>query len=217
MHQQCIRNPIRNLLKPVLHPPAMKGTLDVQDFARLRARFDQFEQKRELLIAKSREIVNFSKQAIYAVHRGALSESSKLIKGMEGKVAELKKITGAFSSLDYSGSVKVAIQEYVEAATLYEFVKNRNIPSSSELNVEPEYYLLGLCDLTGELVRMAVNAAIHGDYTQALEIKDCVAEIYGEMLKFDFRNGELRKKFDGIKYDLKKLEDLALDIKLKGQ
>ena len=40
-------------------------------------------------------------------------------------------------------------------------------------------------------------------------------ELYGELLKFDFRDGELRKKFDGIKYDLKRLEDVALSIKLK--
>jgi hypothetical protein len=31
---------------------------------------------------------------------------------------------------------------------------------------------------------------------------------------FDFRN-ELRRKFDSIKYDLKKLDDVALGIKLK--
>lgn len=195
----------------------MTGILDTQDFVKLRKRFEQFEEQRELLIAKSREIVNLSKQAIYGVHRGSLDEAGKLIKGMEGKIAELKKITEHFSSLDYSGSSKVAVQEYVEAVTLYEFVKNKKIPSSAKLNVEPEYYLLGLCDLTGELVRMAINAAIKGNFNHALEIKDCVAAIYGEMLKFDFRNGELRKKFDGIKYDLKKLEDLALDIKLRGE
>ncbi len=195
----------------------MTGTLDTRDFIKLRERFEQFEGQRELLIGKSREIVNLSKQAIYAVHRNALGESAKLIKDMEGKIVELKKITEHFSSLDYSGSSKIAFQEYVEAVTLYEYVKNKKIPSSAKLKVEPEYYLLGLCDLTGELVRIAINAAIEGNFGKALEIKQCVAEIYGEMLKFDFRNGELRKKFDSIKYDLKKLEDLALDIKLRGE
>ena len=33
----------------------------------------------------------------------------------------------------------------------------------------------------------------------------------------DFRNGELRRKFDGIKYDLKKMEDLLLSLKLQGK
>jgi predicted translin family RNA/ssDNA-binding protein len=46
-------------------------------------------------------------------------------------------------------------------------------------------------------------------------IKELVSEIYGEMIKFDFRNGDLRKKFDGIKYDLKKIEDLVFEIKIK--
>ena len=41
--------------------------------------------------------------------------------------------------------------------------------------------------------------------------------MYGELLKFDFRDNEVRRKFDAVKYDLRKLEDLVLDLKLKGR
>ena len=50
-----------------------------------------------------------------------------------------------------------------------------------------------------------------------VEIRDVVDEIYGELLKFDFRDSDLRRKFDSVKYDLKKLEDLLLELKLKGK
>ena len=69
--------------------------------------------------------------------------------------------------------------------------------------------------MTGELVRKAINDAIKGNMKSALFIKGFVEELYGELLQFDFRNSELRRKFDGIKYDLKRLEDIALSIKLK--
>ena len=36
-------------------------------------------------------------------------------------------------------------------------------------------------------------------------------------MQFDFRNSELRRKFDGIKWELKKLEDLSIELKLKGK
>ena len=66
--------------------------------------------------------------------------------------------------------------------------------------------------MTGELVRLAVNQSIRKNKIQALEIKDFVTDIYGEFLKLDFRNGELRKKSYSIKWNLRKLEDLALNL-----
>jgi len=74
-----------------------------------------------------------------------------------------------------------------------------------------------LCDLTGELVRRAINKAINEQYSESVEIRDVVAMIYENLMQFDFRNGELRRKFDSIKYDLKKLEDLVLELKLKDK
>jgi predicted translin family RNA/ssDNA-binding protein len=58
--------------------------------------------------------------------------------------------------------------------------------------------------------------SIKGRFDSALKIKEVVEEIYGELLQFDFRESELRKKFDSIKYDMKRLDDVALSIKLKG-
>ena len=56
-----------------------------------------------------------------------------------------------------------------------------------------------------------------GEVEKVIKIKDEVDTIYGELLKFDFRDNEVRRKFDSIKYDLRKLEDLVLDLKLKGR
>ncbi|GAG22250.1 unnamed protein product, partial [marine sediment metagenome] len=54
-------------------------------------------------------------------------------------------------------------------------------------------------------------------FKEALKIKAFVDEIYGEFLKFDLRNSELRRKSDSIKWNLKKLEDVIFDITLKGK
>ncbi|MBI1970000.1 hypothetical protein HYS48_04870 [Candidatus Woesearchaeota archaeon] len=191
------------------------GNIDYQDFEKLRKELETYESQRELLVQKSREIVILSKQAIHAVQRDQLQEAEKFVKGMEGKIIELRKITQHHGALDYSGSSKIAFQEYVEAVCFFQFVKHKKLPSAAELKVNADYYLLGLCDLTGELVRKAIHEAIAGNFSKALEIKEFVFDVYGELLKFNFRNGELRKKFDGIKYDLKRLEDLALGIKMK--
>lgn len=190
------------------------ANIDKKDFEKIRKKLQLESNQREAVINKTREILGFSKRVIYSLHRSETTEAGKLLKKLRKSVNEVKLIARKNPSLLYSNSFKVAMQEYVEALAYYEFVKNKSMPKFSKLGVSEEHYLLGICDLTGELVRKAINSAIKGKNKEALEIKEFVFEIYGEMLKFEF-SGELRKKFDSIKYNLQKLESLALDIKFK--
>jgi predicted translin family RNA/ssDNA-binding protein len=87
----------------------------------------------------------------------------------------------------------------------------------AELGVEPEEYLLGLCDLTGELVRYAVRKGTAKDKRAVQNARDMVDGINGELLQFDLRNGELRKKYDSVKYNLQKIETVLYDLSLRGR
>lgn len=189
--------------------------LNKKEFVLIKKEMDSYEKSREKLIRKSRDIISLSKQVINLCHRDDMKEAGRLVKKIKIEIKNLDKIIKKQPGLFYSGSAKVAMQEFVEAVCYHGFLKNKKIPTHKELGVSAEYYLLGICDLTGELVRKAINTAIKGNFKNAIAIKDFVSDIYAELLKFRFRN-ELRKKFDSIKYDLKKLEDLALNIKLKG-
>ncbi|MDD4877996.1 MAG: hypothetical protein PHO02_03090 [Candidatus Nanoarchaeia archaeon] len=184
--------------------------IDNNEFAEIRKELKQSEEKREDTIRKSRDIIMLSKQIIYSAQRGDLNKAEALCAEIKKAVALLPK--------EYCGTdmESVAVQEYVEAVCFFEFVKNKKLMTRKELSADTENYLLGLCDLTGELVRQAVNAAINKRYEEALQIKDFVSEIYGEFLQFDLRGGQLRNKADSIKWNLKKLEDLALGISIKS-
>jgi predicted translin family RNA/ssDNA-binding protein len=183
-------------------------------FKQLKEEMDKYEVDREELIRLSRDIVGLSKELIYATHRKDFKTAEKAKSDITKLVKSLKKYE---NSKHYaSGSFKISIQEYVEAVCYLEFVKNGKIQTCKELDVDPEYYLLGLCDLTGELTRNAVNSAINDDYKKALEVQKFVVGLYEELMQFDFGNGELRKKFDGIKWELNKLQDLVFQLKMKG-
>lgn len=41
-----------------------------------------------------------------------------------------------------------------------------------------------------------------------------VSQLNGKMLEFDFRNGPLRRKYDGLKYALKTIEDIMYETSL---
>ena len=181
--------------------------LNKSDFEQIRKELNDFEIKREETIQISREIITLSKQIIYSVHRNDITNAASLIKNIKTKIKLLDK------KKNYdTGISNVAFQEYVEAVIFYEIIKNNKFPSKKELDVEPEQYLSGLADLTGELGRKAVHDAIKKDFKSVLKIKEIVEDIYGEFLKFDLRNGELRKKSDAIKWNLNKLEDMVFNL-----
>lgn len=191
--------------------------LNKQDFDEMRKEFNEYDDNRESIIKKSRDILKLSKQIIYAVHRDDLKEAEKLVKNIEEEKKKAEAIIKKNSKLKSVGAYYVSIGEYVEAILYYNFIKQNQIPGNKALKVSTEHYLLGLIDLTGELGRKAVQFAGMGRFDEVIAIKDVVSEIYGELLKFDFRESDMRRKFDSVKYDLKKLEDLALELKLKGK
>jgi len=187
--------------------------LNKREFGKIRQEMHDIDLKREEVIQTSREIISLSKQVIYAAQRNDLKEAESAIKTIKDKVKKLRKV-----SINTDTNINaVAFQEYVEAIAFYEFVKNNKVPTRASLNVSAEDYLSGLCDLTGELVRKAIYDVIHKKFGEAEKIKELVHDIYGEFLKLHLRNGELRKKSDSIKWNLKKLEEVMYDISMKGR
>jgi len=182
------------------------------NFEKIRQDIQAYDTKREELIKKSRDVLKLSKRLIYAVHRDEMEDAAKLQQDIEREKQALVEITKHDTKLLYEGSYKVAIQEYVEAMLYFFFVKDGEL---IDLDVTSIHYILGLADLPGELNRRAVYLAGKGKVDEVVKIKDTVDMLYGELLKFDLRENEARRKVDAVKYELRKLEDLVLNLKLR--
>ena len=190
----------------------LTNMINKREFNKIRDEMHRLDMKREEIIQLSREVITLSKQIIYAAQRNDMKDADSAIKKIKEKVSKLRK-----ANINTDTNINsVAFQEYVEAISFYEFVKNKKIPAKASLGVSAEDYLSGLCDLTGELVRKAIYDVIHKKFDEAAKIKELVHDIYGEFLKLHLRNGELRKKSDAIKWNLKKLEEVMYDISMKG-
>ncbi len=190
--------------------------LDETEFEEIKARFEAFDAKREKVIKESRDILKAAKQAIYAVHRDDLARAERLLKEAEAVKQRIEGAIGHDKALRTGGFCN-ALEEYVEARTLLDFVKRGTVTRLKDLGVDPEEYLGGLADLTGELGRRAVLAATRHDVEEVKRIHDVLERIYGQFVRFDFRNGELRRKYDSIKYNLQKAERVLYDLTLKGR
>jgi predicted translin family RNA/ssDNA-binding protein len=186
-------------------------------FTKLKEQYDATDANREKIITTSREIEKDAKKAIYMLHRNDTKGAEELIIKAKQNILAATGLLVESESLDSVGALTKATEEYVEAVCFRSFLQNKPIPTAEQLDVSNEVYLGGLSDLTGELVRAAVHMAIDDSYETLIPIRDLIDELYGYLLAFNFRNSNLRKKFDAIKYNLKKMEDLLLELKLKGK
>ena len=77
-------------------------------------------------------------------------------------------------------------------------------------------WLQGLIQATHEMVKYAAGAATVGDTVTVEASRDAVSALHEALLTFDLRNGPLRKSYDGVKYCVRRLEELLYDLSLAG-
>ena len=64
--------------------------------------------------------------------------------------------------------------------------------------------------------RLAVNSVTLGDYKRPLEISQFVKDLHAGFQILNLKNDILRRRSDGIKYSVKKIEDIVYDLSLRG-
>jgi predicted translin family RNA/ssDNA-binding protein len=181
-----------------------------KDFDELNKEFIDYEKRKGKIIGKSRKLIKESKRVIYSIHRNEILQAESSIKKIETEFVKLKKMF-KLNELEAINLYSAALQEYVEARTFLDFITKRPISTAFKLKIKYNDYLCGLADLTGELGRHAVICATNKQFDKVKKIKDFVEFLYGKFLKFDFNNGELRKKYDAIKWNLSKIEGILYD------
>eukprot|EP00742_Colponemidia_sp_Colp-10_P003966 GILJ01004230.1.p1 GENE.GILJ01004230.1~~GILJ01004230.1.p1 ORF type:complete len:232 (+),score=37.98 GILJ01004230.1:50-745(+) len=135
----------------------------------------------------------------------------------------------------YSDHWKFVLQKTVELACFLTWLERRelvsleecqsllkqstipNLPSASNsFRLDLEDYLVGVTSLSNELARLCINSVIAGRYTVPLEIASFLTDLHAAFRLLNLRNDYLRKRFDSLKYDIKKVEEVVYDIKIRG-
>ena len=188
--------------------------IDLQDFNALVSELTEYDQQRETVIKSSRDVLKLSKQAIYAIHRGDTDDAQIKIKSAEQAAHELLPLIVESPTLR-QGAFSSAIEEYAEAVIFLIYTLQARVATRAEITLaDAEEYLGGVLDFTGELNRVAVQKATQRDKASVQRARDVVEGLQGQFLRFDFRNGNLRKKYDALKYTLRKLENTLYELSL---
>ncbi|KAJ5643821.1 uncharacterized protein N7484_006328 [Penicillium longicatenatum] len=91
-----------------------------------------------------------------------------------------------------------------------------NLKEQDAFHLTIEEYLLALISMVEELSRLAVNSVTLGDYERPMQIGNFIKELFAGFQLLNLKNDILRKRSDGIKYSVKKVEDVVYDLSLRN-
>ncbi len=171
--------------------------------------------ERRQIISLSNIVLHDSKRVIFSLHRGDIKKAEESLREIEKILTDLDKKFGHCRLAD-EGSYKAGVEEYIEAKMFYLVSTEQKVDKLKNMNMDVDSYLGGICDLTGEMVRKAVNQAAAGNMKEVEKMKEGINEIMAELVEFDM-TGYLRTKYDQAKNNLRKMEQVAYEIKIRNK
>lgn len=170
-------------------------------------------KERSLCINLSEKLRVLAKTTIGSLVKNNISDAEKKLPEMQKLFSSIQKKREQNPKLYTVGAIDIGLEEYMESLFLYNYIKNKPMPSITKLKITPEVYLGGLSDMTGELIRIAR----HNSH-RAREIHDYINKIYELTIPISItRNSGLRNKLETIGNNLKKIESVIYDLKLRDK
>ncbi|XP_057543124.1 uncharacterized protein LOC130821392 isoform X2 [Amaranthus tricolor] len=183
-----------------------------------------------------------SKKVIFQVHRMGKSNKDEVLDKAEKDLLALRnqyvsRLVKELNGTDFwklRRAYSPGVQEYVEAATLCKFCKTGTLLNLDELNatflplsdpsVEPLQinvldYLLGLADLTGELMRLAISRISDGELEFADKICRFVRDLHRELTLLVpgmDDNHDMKTKMDVMLQSVMKIENACFSVHVRG-
>jgi len=177
----------------------MKNLNNIVD--KIEKSIDDKELIREKALRFSRDIIINCRKAIQCIHQGLNKEADENIKQASAKLSELYETTKDCPEVYHAGFVENAAQELVEALCFYNIMQGKDLPDPDEIQTTYSSYLMGLCDLVGELRRTVLDSIRSGEQKNADEYLTMMEEIYDVIIRFDYPSGliPIKKKQDMVR------------------
>ena len=170
------------------------------------------EKEQDKILSSTREIIRHCSNGIKLMHAGEMKKAKAEIADAQKKVAPFSK-TKQFAYL-----LEQTQQEIAEARLLLAAVERKELPDWEELSMPFESYLLGLCDLVGELRREMLEMLKRGKKKEAEYYFELMSGIYDELLPIRFSNSLLpnfRKKQDVARMQVEQARSELVRAKMR--
>jgi hypothetical protein len=88
--------------------------------------------------------------------------------------------------------------------------------AATGVGLDLDDYLLGLTSLPNELSRLCINSVRVGNYELPRQVAAFISDLYSGFRLLHLTNGDLRRRFDAIKYAVAKVEEVLYDCTVRG-
>ncbi|KAJ8518459.1 hypothetical protein ONZ45_g4444 [Pleurotus djamor] len=170
------------------------------------------------------------------IHSTPSSEIPALLESVSPVLQSCQETTAAFAALvppdqfwRWKDMWTHSLRTAVFSTTLVQYLSDgtlMSLPSvAASLGIKEEWagrfilpaedYLHGLISLVNELSRLAVNAVTMGQFDKPIAISLFVKEIFSGFTQLNLKNDTLRRRYDSLKYDIKKIEEVVYDVSLR--
>lgn len=168
----------------------------------IRETFEEVNTARDLAYQRSRQLTRVCARSIRAIHREEWDLAHELMG--EARAAATEMVTGVeeYPELYYAGYTQDALKEYVEANLTYALVRDRPLPTPTDLKVEDNTWLNGLAEAATELRRRILDIIRHEHASEVEQLLDKMDEIYSVLVTFDYPDsitGGLRRRTDVLR------------------
>ncbi|KXN83588.1 Translin-associated protein X [Leucoagaricus sp. SymC.cos] len=202
----------------------------LSNFESFRTEIDDYNDRRERLIKASRDVTNLSKKVIFLLHRIALEDDeTSYSRAAKRGVSKLREVQDIYAGLThelvgdrfwrFQRQVSPGLQEYIEALSFAHYLQHGTlIPFEAYFPLTVSDYLLGLSDLTGELMRFAISglSSHKGGRAKATQVCAFVRACKADFEQYTPFVPDLRKKQAVTGQSLEKIEDAAYTIVVRS-
>ncbi|KAI4713366.1 hypothetical protein J4E89_002346 [Alternaria sp. Ai002NY15] len=148
----------------------------VSMFEGFRAELDEHHDRRERIIKASRDITASSKKMVRAVGQAVppwvTKKNAEYWETTEDRYKNIAADLQGLNAYRYSHNITGGNQEFMEALSFQHYLETQSLISYNEakariaamsgeagpISFTPEDYILGVCDMTGELMRFSVTS-----------------------------------------------------------
>jgi predicted translin family RNA/ssDNA-binding protein len=174
------------------------------------------DDRRDEIFKSSREILKNNGKISFAVRTGQTHDGvvENMVKVTSTMVSELLAKVGDDPE-KRSGILSQSIQSFTETRMMQNFFESGTLSPPSVLQpCNDEEYLMASLGFAQQLSRYCVGRACENDRNSIRICRELILQLNEKMLQMDFRNGPLRRKYDGLKYALKNIEDVTYELSL---
>ncbi|KAM8859538.1 translin-associated protein X isoform 2-T2 [Spinachia spinachia] len=172
-----------------------------------------------------------------------LKEAEVKLDAVRQKIGQIAEELREEDIFQFHRAFTPGIQEYVEAVSFLHYIRHRSLISLQEINggmvfgtaekgtagelqtggpvltfqVTPSDYLLGVADLTGELMRMCISSVGNGDIDTPFQLSQFLRQIH-DGFSYIGNTGpyEVSKKLHTLRQSLGKVEDACYALRVRG-